>query len=41
MSINIDTIEFVYLLSAMLLEVPNIHQDPFDEGHKVISRKFR
>ncbi|CAD8092142.1 unnamed protein product [Paramecium sonneborni] len=41
MSINVETIEFVYLLAAMLLEIPNINQDPFEDSHKIISRKFR
>lgn len=41
MSINIETIEFVYLTAAMLLEVPNINQDPFEDSHKIISRKYR
>ncbi|CAK76776.1 unnamed protein product (macronuclear) [Paramecium tetraurelia] len=41
MSINVETIEFVYFLAAMLLEVPNINQDLFEDSHKIISRKFR
>ena len=32
MSINVETIEFVYLLAAMLLEVPNINQDLFEDS---------
>lgn len=29
MSINLETIEFVYLTAAMLLEVPNVN--PFED----------
>ena len=41
LSINLEIVEFIYLVVSMILEVPNIQADPYDEGHKSISRKFR
>lgn len=39
--INIEYIESVYLICAMLLEVPNIAQDVNDPNKKIISKYFR
>jgi translation initiation factor 3 subunit C len=41
MHINLDLIECVYLISAMLLEVPNMAANPHDTRKKIISKQFR
>ena len=39
--INLELIECVYLVSAMLLEIPNIAQSDQDSKRKVVSKSFR
>ena len=39
--INVEVIEAVYYMCAMLLEIPLIAQDPKEGGKKVISKLFR
>jgi translation initiation factor 3 subunit C len=41
MHINLELIETVHLISAMLLEVPNMALNAFDTKKKVISKNFR
>lgn len=41
MHINIDLLEFVYLTSAMLLEVPNMAANVHDSRKRVVSKTFR
>ena len=41
MHINIDLLEFVYLTSAMLLEVPNMAANAHDPRKRVLSKTFR
>jgi len=40
MHINLELLESVYLISAMLLEVPNIAANIHDAKHKIISKNF-
>ncbi|RHN51425.1 putative eukaryotic translation initiation factor 3 subunit C domain-containing protein [Medicago truncatula] len=40
MHINLDLLGSVYLVSAMLLEVPNIAANVHDAKHKIISNNF-
>lgn len=39
--INVELIEAVYYICAMLLEIPLIAQDPKESGKRVISKLFR
>lgn len=41
MHINLDLVDAVHLISAMLLEIPNMAQNALDTKKKVISRTFR
>ncbi len=41
MHFNLDLLECVYLVSAMLLEVPNMALHVFDSRRKMISKQFR
>ncbi|XP_065831444.1 eukaryotic translation initiation factor 3 subunit C-like [Oscarella lobularis] len=41
MHINLELLEFVYLTSAMLLEIPNMAAHEFDHRKQVISKAFR
>lgn len=41
LSLNVEVIETVYLTAAMILEMPNVLVDPFEDQQKVISKKFR
>jgi translation initiation factor 3 subunit C len=41
MHINLELVECAYLVSAMLLEIPNIALNTFDSRRKMISKHFR
>lgn len=41
MHVNLELLECVYLVSAMLLEIPNMAQHTHDSRRKMISKQFR
>ncbi len=41
MHINLQLLDCVYLISAMLLEIPNIAENQYLVNKKVISRHFK
>merc|ERR1719321_1288759 len=41
MHISLDVVESAHYICAMLLEVPNMAQHPFDQTRNVISKSFR
>jgi competence protein ComGC len=41
MHINLQLLECVYMISAMLLEIPNIAENQYTVNKKVISRNFK
>merc|ERR1719506_1693177 len=41
MHISLDVVESAHYICAMLLEVPNMAQNPFDTNRNVISKSFR
>lgn len=41
MHINLDVVDFVYLVSAMLLEIPNMALNAHDSRRKMFSKTFR
>jgi translation initiation factor 3 subunit C len=41
MHINLELVECAYLVSAMLLEIPNVALNVYDSKRKVVSKNFR
>jgi translation initiation factor 3 subunit C len=41
MHINIELLECIFLVSSMLMEIPNIASNPHDSKAKIISRAYR
>ena len=41
MQVNLEQLDCVYMITSMMLEVPNISENRFNIAKKVISRNFR
>ena len=41
MHINLHLLDCIYMISAMLLEIPNIAENEFSVNKKIISRTFK